>query len=204
MNESQHVTDIYNKIGRHFDAKRVNQWSWITHFVENCIPQNSYILDIGCGNGRNMTYPNHNFQGLDSSQIFVDICKDKGLKCELGDMCSLPYDDNSFDAIISIASFHHLSTQERRINALKEMMRVLKPNGKALISVWSITQPKKTRRKFTQYGDTIVPWKTPKNTYKRYYYIFQIEEIYSLFINCGFTVINHYWDTGNEIFELVK
>jgi len=72
------------------------------------------------------------------------------------------------------------------------------------MSIWSITQPSKTRRVFTQYGDTIVPWKNPSGTYERYYYIFEIDEICSLFKDAGFKMISHYWDTGNEIFELTK
>lgn len=203
INETQYVTEVYNKIGVHFDITRVNKWSWITEFIVNLNP-NSYILDNGCGNGRNMLYPYHTFIGLDSSKIFIDICKKKGLNCEIGDMCKLPYSNNQFDAILSIAVFHHLSTIERRIQALKEMYRILKPNGKLLLSVWSIIQPKKTRRVFTQYGDTIVPWKNIDETYERYYYIFEISEICSLFEKIGFNIESHIWDTGNEIFCLTK
>lgn len=202
-NETQYVTDVYNKIGGHFDITRVNHWSWITEFVEK-LPHGSFILDNGCGNGRNMMYSNYRFQGVDSSQTFVDMCIEKGLNCELGDMCSLPFKDNTFDAILSIAAFHHLATPERRIKALQEMLRVLKPNGRVIMSVWSITQPVKTRRVFTKYGDTIVPWKNPSGTYNRYYYIFQIDEICSLFKQVGLKTAQHYWDTGNEIFELIK
>lgn len=202
-NETQYVTDVYNKIGGHFDITRVNHWSWITEFVEK-LPHSSFILDNGCGNGRNMMYSNYRFQGVDSSQTFVDMCIEKGLNCELGDMCSLPFKDNTFDAILSIAAFHHLATPERRMKALQEMLRVLKPNGKVIMSVWSITQPVKTRRVFTKYGDTIVPWKNPSGTYNRYYYIFQIDEICSLFKQVGLKTVQHYWDTGNEIFELIK
>lgn len=201
--ETQYVTDVYNKIGNHFDVTRVNHWSWITEFIKK-LPHNSFILDNGCGNGRNMLYPNYHFQGVDSSQTFVDMCIEKGLNCELGDMCSLPFKDNTFDAVLSIAAFHHLTTPERRMKALQEMLRVLKPNGKVILSVWSITQPPKTRRVFTKYGDTIVPWKNPKETYERYYYIFEIDEICDLFKKAGFKMAQHYWDTGNEIFELTK
>lgn len=202
-NETQYVTDVYNKIGNHFDVTRVNHWSWITEFIKK-LPHNSFILDNGCGNGRNMLYPNYHFQGVDSSQTFVDMCIKKGLNCELCDMCSLPFKDDTFDAILSIAAFHHLVTPERRMKALHEMYRVLKPDGKVIMSIWSITQPSKTRRVFTQYGDTIVPWKNPSGTYERYYYIFEIDEICSLFKDAGFKMISHYWDTGNEIFELTK
>lgn len=203
MDEKQYVTDVYNQIGGHFDVTRVNHWSWITDFINELKP-NSYILDNGCGNGRNMLYSNHKFQGVDSSHTFVDMCIKKGLRCDLGDMCKLPYSDTTFDAILSIAAFHHLSSNNRRIDALYEMYRVLKPGGKLLLSVWSITQPKKTRRVFEKYGDTIVPWKNSTGIYERYYYIFQIDEICALFKKVGFHVDSHIWDTGNEVFCLRK
>jgi ubiquinone/menaquinone biosynthesis C-methylase UbiE len=203
MNETKYVTEVYNKIGSHFDKTRVNYWNWITDFI-NKLPKHSTILDNGCGNGRNMQYKDYIFEGIDSSDTFVTMCRQKGLSCKLADMCEIPFSGNSFDVIMSIASFHHLATPERRIKALQEMYRVLKPNGNVILSVWSITQPPKTRRVFTHYGDTIVPWKNPSGTYERYYYIFEIDEICSLFKDVGFKMVSHYWDTGNEIFELTK
>ena len=90
-----------------------------------------------------MIYPDINFVGVDNCENLLKICQDKGLNVVYGDMCSLPLKDNSADFIISIASFHHLSTIERRTQALKEFYRVLKPGGNLLISVWSKTQLKK-------------------------------------------------------------
>lgn len=57
-----------------------------------------------------------------------------------------------------IASYHHLSTVDRRIKCLEEIHRILKNNGKCLLSVWSKNQPKKTKRVFNNYGDTLVKW----------------------------------------------
>ena len=127
---------------------------------------------------------------------------------EMTDIC---FPDSSSNYVLNIACFHHLSTIERRIKCLKEMHRILKPNGKLLISVWSKTQPEKTKRNFASYGDNYVPWKPPgfnnENKIKtqiRYYYIFKLDEIKELFENNGFNIIKHSWDCGNEIFILQK
>ena len=72
---------------------------------------------------------------------------------------------------MAVASFHHLSTVERRITALREFYRVLKPGGKVVISVWSIQQPKKTRRTFHKYGDTMVKWDQHGEIFERYYHL---------------------------------
>ena len=79
-----------------------------------------------------------------------------------------------------------------------------------LLSVWSINQPAKTKRKFNNYGDINVNWNTNRKDIDgnfiiipRYYYIFQLNEIKEL-LSTYFTIEKYYWDCGNEIFELVN
>lgn len=204
------VKNVYNNIAKHFDRTRYYQWSWITEFILKA-PKNELIYDIGCGNGRNMLYPDYKFQGIDNCFEFVKICKDKNLDVQLSDMTDICFPNNSSNYIINIASFHHLATVERRIKCLEEMNRILKPNGKLLLSVWSKTQPEKTKRSFASYGDNYVPWKPSgyenENKIKtqiRYYYIFELDEIKELFEKTGFTILKSVWDCGNEIFTLQK
>ena len=166
--------------------------------------KNSIVLDLGCGTGRNMLYPNINFIGIDNCENFIKICKLKNLSVIEGDMCNIPLKNDSIDNIISIASFHHLISNLRRNQCLQEIYRVLKKNGTVLLSVWSFYQPPKTRRQFPKYGDTIVNWNKFGKVFERYYYIFRINEIKNLFILNNFEIINHKWDCGNEIFILKK
>ena len=203
--EITHVKYIYENIANNFSDKRYTTWNWIDNFIIS-IPINSSILDIGCGNGRNMKYPNYNFYGVDNCINFVELAKHVSPNIFLADMTNLPFKDNYFDAIISIASFHHLSSIDRRITALKEMHRVLKPNCNILLSIWSINQShnNKLNNRF-KYGDNIVPFKNNKgeNLGNRYYYIFQLTEIYNI-INKYFKIITHDWIHGNEVFILKK
>jgi ubiquinone/menaquinone biosynthesis C-methylase UbiE len=203
--EHTNVKNIYENIANSFSDTRYTSWKWIDDFITS-FQSNSIILDIGCGNGRNMTNKNYNFYGLDNCNKFIELSKKITPNVVLSEMTNLPFQDNNFDAIISIASFHHLSTINRRLECLKEMHRVLKLNGKILLSIWSINQShnKKLNNKFV-YGSNIVPWKDNKGNIigNRYYYIFQIDEIYNL-INNFFHIENHSWDHGNEIFILKK
>ena len=49
------------------------------------------------------------------------------------DNMALPYKDDSFDAVLSIAVIHHIATTERRVRALRELARVLRVGGRIII-----------------------------------------------------------------------
>ena len=214
---SKYVSDVYNNIAGEFKNSRHYSWNWVTEFfnkyVESDIESDSEsdnkvvkVLDIGCGGGRNIkTYQTNKIKitGLDSSSEFIKLCRNDGLDVVLSDMTQIPFSDNYFDNLIVIASFHHLTNSEDRNKALQEMTRVLKNGGTMMVSVWSKTQPTKTKRTFDNWGDTLVPWKNLKGeVFNRYYYIFKIEEIEKLFLDNGFKIISHTWECGNEVFTL--
>jgi len=201
LDEDVFVKDVYNEIGNHFNDTRAYTWPWIENFIQNYSCKDT-VYDIGCGSGRNLK-KSSTWIGIDNSQTFIDICKKKGFNVIQSDMTDIPLNYNTADAILSIASFHHLYTLERRIKALCEMRRLLKPTGRILLSVWSVKQPAKTRRTFT-YGDNIVPWNQYGKVFERYYYIFKIDELQKIFHICGLIVESHIWDCGNEVFILSK
>ena len=140
---------------------------------------------------------------VDNRQECLDrkLCENKGLKAYYSEITDLKVRNNSADAIICIATFHHLSTYDNRIKALKELKRVVKPNGKIMLSVWAKEQPKKTRITFENYGDNIVYW---KKKYPRYYYIFELEEIKLLFNEVELNIDKEFYDCGNNVFILSK
>ena len=204
--EETNVKDVYEKIANHFSHTRVYSWSWITEFLENIHSknENSLIYDLGCGNGRNMNFKNLKFIGIDNCENFINICKCKNLNVIKSEITNTQLPSNSADAIICIAVIHHLVSEENRLRALLEIKRLIKPGGKILLSVWSINQPKKTRRNFKSYGNNIVLWNNYGETYERYYYIFKIDELKSLIQKAGLFILNHTYDCGNEIFVLLK
>ena len=55
--EKESVMDIYNSISGHFNNTRHFIWPSVKQFLET-IPKYSIVADIGCGNGKNMTYLN--------------------------------------------------------------------------------------------------------------------------------------------------
>jgi tRNA (uracil-5-)-methyltransferase TRM9 len=201
MDYKKNVKEVYEIIAEHFNDKRYSKWDWIELFL-NEFPDNSLIYDIGCGPGRNIR---QGMVGVDNCDNFIKMCLEKDKNVIKGDMVNLPLDSDSGVGIICIAAFHHLDNQEDRLKALKEFKRVLKPNSRIMISIWSIEQGPETKGnrklKFT-YGDNIVPWNHHGIIYDRYYYIFKIEEITELFDKSGLKINKHFWNHGNEIFIL--
>jgi tRNA (uracil-5-)-methyltransferase TRM9 len=198
--EIEYVKQIYQYIASEFNVTRAYKWSWITNFI-NSLPKNSLIYDIGCGSGRNMDYSDYRFIGFDNCESFIELCRNKGLKAYYSEITDIKIRDNSACALICIATFHHLSAYENRIKALQELKRIVKVNGKILLSVWAKEQPKKTRITFDKYGDNIVFW---KKKYPRYYYIFELEEIKLLINEVGLNIDNEFYDCGNNVFILSK
>lgn len=196
--EINNVKNIYNIIADEFNKTRGYYWKPITEFIKS-IKKKSTIYDIGCGNGRNMTYEDYKFIGVDNCEKFVEICKNKDMNAICCNMTNITLESNSADAILCIATFHHLENNANRVKALQEMKRLLKPNGTILLTVWSFTQPKKTRITFDNYGDNIVYW---KNIHPRYYYIFRKDEIETLFTDVGLFIVKYQYDCGNEVYTL--
>lgn len=198
--EIEYVKQIYEYIASEFNVTRAYKWSWITNFI-NSLPKKSLIYDIGCGSGRNMDYSDYRFIGFDNCESFIELCRNKGLEAYYSEITDIKIRDNSADALICIATFHHLSTYENRIKALQELKRIVKINGKILLSVWAKEQPKKTRITFDKYGDNIVFW---KKKYPRYYYIFQLDELKLLINEVGLNIDNEFYECGNNVFILSK
>lgn len=77
----------------------------------------------------------------------------------VADILDLPHQLDIFDFAISIAVVHHLSTSERRVQAVKSILDTLRLGGKALIYVWALEQ-ESSRRGWTEQDDqdVMVPW----------------------------------------------
>eukprot|EP01132_Coremiostelium_polycephalum_P003752 gene3752-4672_t len=155
--EEKHVHQIYDIIASHFDSTRYKAWPIVEKFLLE-LPMGSIGIDVGCGNGKYLSLGNGRIYtiGSDICKNFTQICNEKGFQSLVADNLYLPYQSNSFDHAISIAVIHHFSTFQRRLDALKEIIRVLKPGGTLLVTAWAITQKWKGKQYENQ--DVMVPW----------------------------------------------
>ncbi len=104
------------------------------------------ILDVGCGTGTlalmvKETEPEAGVVGLDADQEILDRARAKAgeagveIRLDEGLSTELPYEDRSFDRVLSTLFFHHLSGPDKRRTAA-EIARVLRPGGELHVADW--------------------------------------------------------------------
>jgi len=102
------------------------------------------ILDLGCGSGKHILYlaeRGFDTYGIDLSERAIEVARklfdEKKLNVDLkiGNIFErLPYDSDSFDAIISFRVINH-GKREDIENLIREMNRVLKSDGLVFVTV---------------------------------------------------------------------
>jgi SAM-dependent methyltransferase len=93
------------------------------------------ILDVGCGTGANLEMLSEfgESAGVDISGEALSFCRERGLEnVKQGAAEALPFDDHSFDLVTGLDVVEHLDDD---LAGLKEMRRVLRPGGRALVFV---------------------------------------------------------------------
>ncbi len=108
------------------------------------------VVDAGCGPGHNALALLE--RGLFCKAVCLDISFNMIRKavmraneltdscrfhCVCSDMSAMPLRDNVADAVLMVASLHHLINYASRIRALRESFRVLKAGGAVLVVVWA-------------------------------------------------------------------
>jgi D-alanine-D-alanine ligase len=110
------------------------------------MPKDSAILDLACGQGRHSIELAQkgftNITGLDRSHYLIrkakTVTQQEGLKISFkeGDARKLPFPADTFDVVMILGnSFGYFESNEDDIMILKEVFRVLKPDGTFLIDV---------------------------------------------------------------------
>lgn len=144
----KNTRENYDKIAEEFSRTRAVVWTDILPLAKYAEPGDK-ILDLGCGNGRLLELfqdKNIEYIGADNSEKLIVIAREKANNINqkvrtnfiVADALKLPFPDNYFDKIYSIAVFHHIPSEEYRLEFLREVKRVLKQDGLLILTVWNL------------------------------------------------------------------
>ena len=139
------------------------------------------VLDVGCAKGFMLhdfmaLIPGLLIQGVDVSEYAIENSMES-LKSQLqvADARDLPYEDNSFDLVISINTIHNLEKAEL-IQALQEIQRVTKKNAFITVDAYRNKEEK----------EAMLAWNLTAKT------ILSVSEWIELFEEAGYTG-DYYW-----------
>lgn len=186
--ETNDVKNQYNQIAKSFSKTRYKKWDCVIKFLKDIKPSDK-VLELGCGNGKNIYDIKDQSLGVDICPELCNICKEKGIKVIESDILNFNT-DQKFDYILCIAVIHHLNKHDDRIKLIRKIKSLLKENGKAIITCWNTNE---IRYNFN-HGDNMVKF----GQINRYYYIFEPNELYNLCKN-ELTIINNYEECFNDI-----
>ena len=198
----------YNLISDIFSKKRERIWPEMKFLFDDYLVPGEKVLDLGCGNGRFyevMKEKKIDYIGVDISEKLIKIAKEKYPKVKflVADALNLPFPNNFFDKVYTIALFHHIPSKEYRLKVLEEIRRVLKKNCLLVLTVWNLSKNKKARKLLFKYfflklvgfskldfKDIFYPWKnqTGKVLVQRYIHIFSKKELKKAVEKVGFKV----------------
>ncbi|KAL8366101.1 hypothetical protein RB595_004734 [Gaeumannomyces hyphopodioides] len=173
--EATHVHAVYEAIAPHFSATRHRPWPLVSRYLAAQQP-GAVGFDVGCGNGKYLSARDLDpaatataaaseevlMLGCDRSAALVGLARAHAGRTRqvlVADGLSLPFRQGSADFALCIAVVHHLSTRDRRVAAVAELLRCLRRGGTALVFVWALEQAS-SRRGWDKGSDQdlLVPW----------------------------------------------
>jgi len=197
----------YDLMAGKFSETRKFFWRGI-EFIKDYAKEGGEILDFGCGNGRLLElFEDKKFEyfGVDASQNLIDLAKHRysGGNIEFSKINpsqeSLAFADNFFNAVYSIAVFHHFPSVEYRQKIAKELYRITKADGYIIITVWNLWQKKYLKNILKNwwskiFGKNNLDWNDCQITFKnnegqifsRFHHAFTKKELQKLFESVGF------------------
>lgn len=108
-------------------------------YTADCLPKTdgAKILDLGCGTGLELEHyfklnPSAKVTGIDLTEAMLNALRekfpDKDITLILGSYFDVPFEENTFDAAVSVESLHHF-TKEEKIPLYTKLCKALKDGG---------------------------------------------------------------------------
>ena len=211
--------EFYNRFGESFSATRQRLQPGVKKILET-IPNDVSVLDLGCGNGnflRELSVRGHKaaLLGVDFSlPLLRDAESAPGVEFREVDLDQLSVVsgqlavEGGWDVITMFATLHHIPSVEIRLDILKTVKKLLKPNGKFILSNWQFLNSKKLTARIQPWdrvgladkdldeGDYLLDWRSGGEGL-RYAHQFSVEELLGLAEQTEMRVIDSFLSDGD-------
>lgn len=222
--------DFYDQFGDSFSATRHRIQPGVRRVLETLRGDES-ILDLGCGNGelaRTLAKRGHHgsYLGLDFSLPLLKDAKSqpdgfpiKFLQTDLisdwenamhpGQNETQSKGSGIFDLVFSFATLHHIPSRDLRLNIVKKVRGLLKPNGRFVHSNWQFLNSEKLKARIQPWeaaairqpdvdaGDYLLDWRSGGKGL-RYVHHFSEDELSSLAEAGGFEIVETFYSDGEN------
>lgn len=153
MNQKKIKESFGNQASQFSKNNILNNKEQLNYIVNmGSIEEEEWVLDLGCGTGlltQAIAEKTKRVVGLDLTSQMLDEAqlqskkKGKSILFLLGDAEHLPFLDGQFDCVMTRLTIHHFP---QPITIIKELARVLKPEGRMIVSdIISNIEPQKQR-----------------------------------------------------------
>lgn len=214
----------YDNIAKWFsDSRKKMKWEEIDYFISSYLNgfENKSFLDIWCWSGRLLEQFSQYFDinhiiytWVDLSLWMINEAKKTYIDKEFLNLDMLDLDkieNQKYDFIFFIASFHHLQTIDERVETLIKIKSLLKSDWKIFFTNWYLNSKinseiydkdviLNSKNEFWSLDYNIYFWEYP-----RFYHCFTLEELNYLFKKTWFEIIeNREFETKKNFISIIK
>jgi SAM-dependent methyltransferase len=211
--------EFYDQFGDSFSATRGRLQPGVKRILDSLRGDES-ILDLGCGNGelaRELARRGHRapYLGLDFSLPLLRAAESPLTAFQAQfremDITSPGWAENverlTLNVVFSFAVFHHIPSEEIRLNLFRTIHKLLADDGRFILSNWQFLNSEKLKARIQPWelagltsadvdaGDYLLDWKRG-GTGLRYAHHFSAEELSALAGRTGFRVVDSFLSDG--------
>jgi 2-polyprenyl-3-methyl-5-hydroxy-6-metoxy-1,4-benzoquinol methylase len=211
--------EFYDRFGESFSTTRRRLQPGVNRILES-IRTDVSVLDLGCGNGyflHELARRGHKaaLLGVDFSlPLLRDAESTPGVKFREIDLSRLPaFSDElsragGWDVITMFAALHHIPSHEMRLDILRTVRTLLKPDGRFYLSNWQFLSSEKLKSRIQPWakvgimdtdldeGDYLLDWRSGGEGL-RYAHQFTAEELLGLAGQAEMRVIDSFLSDGD-------
>lgn len=195
--------DFYEQFAGSFSATRQRLQHGVRKILDS-VGEDDSVLDLGCGNGlflRELHKRGHraSLLGADFSlPLLREAESTPGVGFKAVDLAQLSLStdqlsvDGGWDVITMFATLHHIPANEIRLDILRTVKTLLKPDGRFILSNWQFLNSEKLKSRIQPWsrvglsdedvdsGDYLLDWRGDGGGGLRYAHQFSAEELLGL------------------------